>query len=110
MTGIPMILAFLVAIVIMIIAMAAGAICAIIQLKVAGKMAEFYDITNETLKTVGPILFVTAAGGVLGKVIAASDVVVFITSHADVLSTLGIFFPFILAAILEIFLLSLFLH
>lgn len=43
-----------------IIALAAGAICAIIQLKVAGKMAEFYDITNETLKTVGPILFVTA--------------------------------------------------
>lgn len=84
-----------------IIALAAGAICAIIQLKVAGKMAEFYDITNETLKTVGPILFVTAAGGVLGKVIAASDVVVFITSHADVLSTLGIFFPFILAAILK---------
>lgn len=35
-------------------------------------MKEFYAITNDTLKTVGPILFVTAAGGVLGKVIALS--------------------------------------
>ena len=32
-------------------------------------MGDFYKITNDTLKTVGPILFVTAAGGVLGKVI-----------------------------------------
>ena len=64
-------------------------------------MGEFYDICNETLKTVGPILFVTAAGGVLGKVIAASDMVNYISSHAEVLSTMGIFFPFLLSAILK---------
>lgn len=84
-----------------IIALAAGTICAIIQLKTAGKMEQFYNLTNENLKTVGPILFVTAAGGVLGKVIAASDMVNYISGHAAVLASLGIFFPFILSAILK---------
>ena len=64
-------------------------------------MSDFYNITNETLKTVGPILFVTAAGGVLGKVISSSSMVAFITQHAEVLSAVGIFFPFLLAAILK---------
>lgn len=84
-----------------IIALAVGAILAIIQLFTAKKGKDFYTITNETLKTVGPILFVTAAGGVLGKVIASSDMVNFITEHANVFQTLGIFFPFLLAAILK---------
>lgn len=84
-----------------IIALAVGTVCGVIQLNGAGKMADFYDITNETLKTVGPILFVTAAGGVLGKVIASSDMVNYITQHATVLSTMGIFFPFVLSAILK---------
>ena len=43
----------------------------------------------------------TAAGGVLGKVIASSDMVNFITQHANVFQAIGIFFPFILAAILK---------
>ena len=84
-----------------IMALAVGAILAIIQLFSAGKKADFYNLTNETLKTVGPILFVTAAGGVLGKVISSSDMVNFITEHASVLQTMGIFFPFLLAAILK---------
>lgn len=84
-----------------IIALAVGTICAILQLVGAGKIQKFYDITNDTLKTVGPILFVTAAGGVLGKVIASSDMVNYISEHATVLSTVGIFFPFLLAAILK---------
>ena len=84
-----------------IMALAVGAILAIVQLLRAGKKAEFYNLTNDTLKTVGPILFVTAAGGVLGKVIASSDMVNFITEHAAVLQTMGIFFPFLLAAILK---------
>ncbi len=84
-----------------IIALAVGTICGVIQLNGAGKMKEFYNITNETLKTVGPILFVTAAGGVLGKVISSSDMVNYITDHATVLSTMGIFFPFVLSAILK---------
>ena len=84
-----------------IIALAVGTVFAVIQLKGAGKMADFYDICNDTLKTVGPILFVTAAGGVLGKVIASSDMVNYISAHATVLSTMGIFFPFLLSAILK---------
>lgn len=84
-----------------IIALAVGTLFSAIQLKGAGKMSDFYEITNETLKTVGPILFVTAAGGVLGKVIASTDMVNYIKDHASVLSTMGIFFPFILAAILK---------
>jgi GntP family gluconate:H+ symporter len=84
-----------------IIALGVGTIFAIIQLATAGKMDDFYNITNETLKTVGPILFVTAAGGVLGKVISSSSMVSYITDHAEVLSAVGIFFPFILAAILK---------
>ena len=84
-----------------IIALAVGTVFATAQLSGAGKMSEFYDICNETLKTVGPILFVTAAGGVLGKVISASDMVNYISSHAEVLSAMGIFFPFLLSAILK---------
>ena len=84
-----------------IIALAVGTIFAVIQLKGAGKMSEFYKITNDTLMTVGPILFVTAAGGVLGKVISSSDMVNYISSHASVLSAMGIFFPFLLSAILK---------
>ena len=86
---------------ILLMALAVGAILAIVQLFTAGKKAEFYSLTNDTLKTVGPILFVTAAGGVLGKVISSSDMVNFITEHANVLETMGIFFPFLLAAILK---------
>ena len=84
-----------------IIALAVGTVFAVVQLSGAGKMADFYNICNETLKTVGPILFVTAAGGVLGKVISASDMVNYISEHASVLAAMGIFFPFLLSAILK---------
>ncbi|MCR5725155.1 MAG: GntP family permease [Treponema sp.] len=84
-----------------IVALAVGTLFAILQLKTSGKIDKFYELTNDTLKTVGPILFVTAAGGVLGKVIASSDMVTYIKDHATVLSAMGIFFPFLLAAILK---------
>ncbi len=84
-----------------IIALGVGTILAIVQLGTSGKMKEFYNMANETLKTVGPILFVTAAGGVLGKVISSSDMVNFIKANAGVLEAMGIFFPFLLAAILK---------
>lgn len=84
-----------------IIALAVGTIFGVFTLASAKKMNEFYDLTNETLKVVGPILFVTAAGGVLGKVIAVSGLVTFITDNATVFQTIGIFFPFLLAAILK---------
>ena len=84
-----------------IIALAVGTIFAILQLALAGKMDKFYAITNDTLKTVGPIVFVTAAGGVLGKVISSTTMVAYIKENATFLMNLGIFFPFLLAAILK---------
>jgi len=84
-----------------IMALAVGTVLAIVQLFTAGKQKDFYNLTNDTLKTVGPILFVTAAGGVLGKVISSSDMVNFITANAGVLQAMGIFFPFMLSAILK---------
>lgn len=64
-------------------------------------MKEFYDVTEQTLKVVGPILFITAAGGVLGRVIANTDIVNFITENAAVMASIGMFFPFLLSAILK---------
>lgn len=84
-----------------IIALAVGTIFGVSQLASVGKMVDFYSITNETLKTTGPILFVTAAGGVLGKVISSTSMVSFITENASALEAVGIFFPFLLAAILK---------
>jgi GntP family gluconate:H+ symporter len=84
-----------------VMALAVGTILAVIQIFTAGKGKDFYNITNETLKTVGPILFVTAAGGVLGKVISSSDMVNFIKANATTFQTIGIFFPFLLSAILK---------
>ena len=84
-----------------IMALSVGVVLAIIQLFRSGKGEDFYKLTNDTLKSVGPILFVTAAGGVLGKVIASSDLVHFITSHADMSKAVGIFFPFLLSALLK---------
>jgi GntP family gluconate:H+ symporter len=84
-----------------IIALAAGVLFAVLQIAQTGKLNKFYDITNETLKVVGPILFITAAGGVLGRVIASTDIVNFIKTNADYLAAVGIFFPFLLSAILK---------
>ena len=88
-----------------IIALAVGVIFSVItyfnQKKHTKEMQSFYDMTNDTLKIVGPILFVTAAGGVLGKVISSSNLVSFITENATIFESIGIFFPFILSAILK---------
>ena len=84
-----------------IIALAVGLIFGIILLNNRGKIDHLYEIVNESLKVAGPILFVTAAGGVLGKVIANSGIVGFITDNATVFQSIGIFFPFIIAAILK---------
>lgn len=84
-----------------IIALAVGTLFGVALLAHQNKMKDFYNITNETLKVVGPILFVTAAGGVLGRVISSSGLVKFITDNAGNLQTVGIFFPFLLAAILK---------
>ncbi|MDR1097817.1 MAG: GntP family permease [Tannerella sp.] len=84
-----------------VIALSVGVLFAIRQLGIARKLARFYELTNETLKVVGPILFITAAGGVLGRVIASTGIVGFITENAQALAAVGIFFPFILSVVLK---------
>lgn len=84
-----------------VIALGFGTVFAILQLQSCHKLDKLNELTNDTLKTVGPILFVTAAGSVLGKVISSTDIVNFIKQSAGLLQTIGIFFPFILSAILK---------
>ncbi len=84
-----------------IIALAVGFLFAVWQMAASGVLNKLYDVSNETLKTVGPILFVTAAGGVLGRVISESGMVQFITSSSEILTSVGILFPFLLSAILK---------
>ncbi|WP_032093629.1 GntP family permease [Necropsobacter rosorum] len=84
-----------------IIALAVGVIFSVFLLLNSNKIAEFDNLTNETLKIVGPILFITAAGGVLGKVIIEAGFVEYIKQNAHIISTAGIFFPFIISAVLK---------
>ena len=84
-----------------IISLGVGVILAVGVLASTNKMDKFHDITNDTLKTVGPILFITAAGGVLGKIITEAGFVEFMKTNVEFLSTIGILFPFIISAILK---------
>ena len=74
---------------------------AAVTIATVGKSNQLYDITDDTLRTVGPILFITAAGGVLGKVISSTDVVVYIQDNATSFASVGLFFPFLISAILK---------
>ncbi len=84
-----------------IIALTAGLISALPLLwkKKMGK--ELYNLTQESLKTSGPIIFITAAGSVLGQVIVEAGFVQYIQQHATSLAGIGIFFPFVVAAIIK---------
>ena len=84
-----------------VIALAIGLILAVIVLVTSGKGSQFAGITNDALKVMGPILFITAAGGALGRVIVDSGLVAFISENADVLSGMGLFFPFLVSAIIK---------
>lgn len=84
-----------------IIALTIGLLFGILLLVQRSEMKYFNTMTTETLKVVGPILFITAAGGVLGKVIASAGFVAFMQEHATVLAAVGIFFPFLISAILK---------
>ena len=70
----------------------------LMQQKMTG---QFYDITQSSLKTAGPIIFITAAGGVLGAVVVASGFVDIIKESGETLKALGVVFPFLIAAILK---------
>ena len=56
-------------------------------------LGQFHDITQNALKTAGPIIFITAAGGVLGAVVTASGFVDIIKESGDSLKALGVVFP-----------------
>ncbi|MFM1602935.1 GntP family permease [Helcococcus ovis] len=84
-----------------IVALAVGVILSIIILFSRKEISKLYEYTNDTLKVVGPILFITAAGGVLGKVISNTSLVSYIAENAQVFQSIGIFFPFILSAIFK---------
>ncbi|MCL2235519.1 MAG: GntP family permease [Defluviitaleaceae bacterium] len=83
------------------IALAIGFIFGIILLAVTGKMPKFNTITNDTLKMLGPILLITAAGATLGRVIQDSGMVPFIEANADVFTWMGLAFPFLISAIIK---------
>lgn len=85
-----------------IIALALGVLIGVVLLHTTGKLDKFYEISVENLKVVGPILFITAAGGILGKVISTAGIVDYVKGNADVLKFLGILFPFMIAAILKV--------
>ncbi len=85
-----------------IIALTAGLLFALVLLPyIKTRGGSFRTITEDSLKTAGPILFITAAGGVLGGVITSAGFVELIKSHASAISSIGILFPFIIAAILK---------
>lgn len=83
------------------IAIAIGVIAGIVLIFQTKRWDKFQALTENTLKTVGPILFITAAGGVLGKVIQNSGMIGYIEENATVLVGMGIFFPFLISAILK---------
>ncbi|MDD3902808.1 MAG: GntP family permease [Sphaerochaeta sp.] len=84
-----------------IIALTIGLLFGIILLSQKSLLKEFNNMTTDTLKIVGPILFITAAGGVLGKVISSAGFVGYMKENAAALSMVGIFFPFLISAILK---------
>jgi len=84
-----------------IIALGVGVVFAVWQAAAAKKLDKFAELTEHTLKVVGPILFITSAGGVLGRVISNTSMVSFITENIKSIATIGIFFPFLLSAILK---------
>ncbi|MCL2232235.1 MAG: GntP family permease [Treponema sp.] len=83
------------------IAIGCGVLFGVLQVKSVGKMDKFYEMCNNTLKVVGPIIFITATSGVLGLTIRETDLVPFINENVGTLTTIGIFLPFILSAILK---------
>ena len=84
-----------------IIALAAGLISALPLLWKQKMGKKLYEITQDSLKTSGPIIFITAAGSVLGQVIVEAGFVQYIQQNASAFSSIGIFFPFVVAAIIK---------
>jgi len=84
-----------------VFALIIGFLCGVVLLVKSKKGDTLYDICQETLKTAGPIIFITAAGSVLGNVIVEAGLVDYIKENVSALSIVGIFFPFLIAAFLK---------
>lgn len=84
-----------------IIALTAGLISALPLLCRSKMGKELYNITQDSLKTSGPIIFITAAGSVLGQVIIEAGFVQYIQQNASSLANIGLFFPFVIAALIK---------
>ncbi|MBQ7773884.1 MAG: GntP family permease [Bacteroidales bacterium] len=84
-----------------IIALAAGLVSALPLLWRTKMGKQLYEITQDSLKTSGPIIFITAAGAVLGQVIVEAGFVQYIQQNASSLASIGLFFPFVVAAIIK---------
>ena len=83
------------------IALATGFLFAVFLLATSKRIKQFNSVVEKTLKMMGPILFITGAGGVLGHVIRESGVIDVITQDTAALQSLGLFFPFLLAAVIK---------
>lgn len=84
-----------------VIALIVGFIFAVILLVRNGKINQLYDIIQESLKTAGPIIFITAAGSVLGSVIVEAGFVQYVQENASAIASFGVLFPFLIAAVLK---------
>ncbi|MDD3590556.1 MAG: GntP family permease [Thermoguttaceae bacterium] len=84
-----------------VIALTAGLFAALALLRSCKKKKTLYELTSNALNIAGSILFITGAGCALGKVVSESPLIPFLTNHHGLLDALGIFFPFIFAAILK---------
>lgn len=84
-----------------VIALGLGLLVALVILAIQHRMSELADVTEQTLRVTGPILFITGAGGVLGAVIAASPLIDYITEVAPGFASIGLFFPFLVSAVLK---------
>lgn len=82
-----------------VIALTVGLLFALLLLP--KKEIPFRTLTEDCLKTAGPILFITAAGAALGRVILEAGLVEAMHTVASGLPSLGIFFPFLVAALLK---------
>ena len=84
-----------------VIALMVALLCCLPLLSKSHLLRQSYGIINDSLMTAGPIIFITAAGSVLGTVIVESGFVEIIKHYTGTLSALGVIFPFIIAAILK---------
>ncbi len=83
------------------IALMVALLCCLPLLFSCKMTGQFYDITQKSLMTAGSIIFITAAGSVLGSVIVASGFVDIVKEYGQSINTLGVVLPFLIAAILK---------